>query len=90
MSFETFRFRGLKQSKGENFQIFTHRCEVVFDRCGFHLGDRDRHIRDHAFQIIKFASNVNGKSYKDDDTATIFAQRLERGESKKRMGSVSG
>ena len=45
-TFETFRFRGLKQREGEDFQSFTHRCEVAVDRCWFHKDDRDRHIRD--------------------------------------------
>ena len=45
-TFETFRFRGLKQREGEDFQSFTHRCEVAVDRCGFHKDDRERHIRD--------------------------------------------
>ena len=45
-TFEIFRFRGLKQREGEDFQSFTHRCEVAVDRCGFHKDDRDRLIRD--------------------------------------------
>ena len=45
-TFETFTFRGLRQREGEDFQGFTHRCEVAVDRCGFSAVDRDRHIRD--------------------------------------------
>lgn len=54
-TYETFKFRNVKQKIGEAFDEFCHRCEVAVASCGFSVADRERHIRD---QIV-FGTQIN-------------------------------
>ena len=77
-TYETFKFRNVKQRTGELFDDFTHRCEVAVAPCGFNAADVERHVRD---QIV-FGTSINSLREK------ALSDNLELAQIKKRGNAV--